>query len=145
MDYTSNFYSQPSYAGGSGFPVFTGSRRQRGGSLFGSLSKSFMPIAKNVGKQLLSEGLGLATEVAGDVISGKSIKSSILNRGKERLKRLGLQTLKSMVGRGRRKRKKAVTKRKRKAKSRAPSRKRKRPRKTTSKKRSAKKRRTTNF
>ena len=51
MDDTLAFYSRPSteYRGG-GFPVFAGSRRQRGGGIFGSLKRFFLPIAKNVGK-----------------------------------------------------------------------------------------------
>ena len=80
MDYTANFYSQPSYRGGASFPVFSGSRRQRGGGIFGSLGKMFLPIAKRVGKKLLREGVGLARDVAQDVMSGKDIKESLINR-----------------------------------------------------------------
>ena len=49
MDHTVHFYSQPSYRGGANFPIFTGSRRQRGGGIFGSLGRMFAPIAKRVG------------------------------------------------------------------------------------------------
>ena len=64
---------------GEGLPVFVGARVQRGhglGSLFGGLIRSAMPLIKRgalaLGKGALETGLG----VAGDVLSGQSIKSS---------------------------------------------------------------------
>ena len=64
---------------GGGLPVFVGARVQRGhglGSLFGGLIRSAMPLIKRgalaLGKGALKTGLG----VAGDVLSGQSIKSS---------------------------------------------------------------------
>ena len=81
MDYTADFYSQPSYRGGASFPIFTGSIRQRGGGIFGSLGK-ILAVTKRVGKKLLSHGVGLARDVAQDVMSGQNIKESLINRGK---------------------------------------------------------------
>ena len=70
MDNTVNLYSQPSYQGGANFPLFAGSRRQRGGSL----GRMFAHIEKRVGKKLLSYGVCLARNVAEDILSGKNIK-----------------------------------------------------------------------
>ena len=105
MDQTALFYSQPSH--GAGFPVFMGSRRQRGGGLFGSLKKFFLPIAKKVGRNLLSQGVGLAKDVMQDAMEGKNIKSSFLDRGKSRAidfgkstAREGVSALQNMLGRG---------------------------------------------
>ena len=71
---------------GGGLPVFVGARVQRGhglGSLFGGLIRSAMPLIKRgalaLGKGALKTGLG----VAGDVLSGQSIKSSAKRRLKE--------------------------------------------------------------
>ena len=58
MDYTVDFYSRPSFRR-SGFPIFSGSRRQRGGSVLGSLKKIFASTTKTVGKKLLSRALVL--------------------------------------------------------------------------------------
>ena len=41
-----------------------------------------MPVAKNLGKSLLSHGLGLARDVTNDALAGKNIKSSLMDRGK---------------------------------------------------------------
>ena len=51
MDRTAAFYSAPSYRyGGGAMPVFSGSRRQRGGSIFGAFKRLFMPIITSLGK-----------------------------------------------------------------------------------------------
>ena len=134
MDKTAEFYSRPSYEfRGGNFPVFAGARRQRGGSIFGSLKRLFMPIAKKVGKSLFSHGIGLAQDVMQDTSSGSSFKDSIKRRGKSRAinfgkdaARHGLNTLSDMIGKGGRR---VSRKRKRRAKS--------------SKRRPKKKRRTT--
>ena len=122
MDRTAAFYMRPSYDfHGSGFPVFMGSRRQRGGSIFGSLKRFFTPIAKNVGRTLLSHGVGLAKDIASDALAGKNIKESILSHGKERAKDFGTSTLKqglgaltNMVGQGRRRRRRGIMKKRKK-------------------------------
>ena len=71
MDRSANFYSQPSYVGG-GFPIFSGSRRMRGGGIFGSLARLAVPVVKNLGRSLLRagkhHGLGFAKDVVADVI-----------------------------------------------------------------------------
>ena len=110
MDQTSHFYSRPSYAfrgGAGGFHVFSGSRRQRGGSFLGALKKFFFPIAKSLGRQLLSQGVGLASELANDAMSGKNLKDAIKTRGKasainfgKSAARQGIGALTSMIGKG---------------------------------------------
>ena len=148
MDRTAAFYMRPSYDfHGSGFPVFMGSRRQRGGSIFGSLKRFFTPIAKTVGRNLLSQGVGLAKDITSDALAGKNIKESILSHGKERAKNLGtsalkqgLGTLTNMVGQGRRRRRhRHISKKRRKRPAlrrvKQTSRKRSRSRLTSSRKR----------
>jgi hypothetical protein len=77
--------------------VFVGARVQRGhglGSFFGGLIRSAMPLIKRgalaLGKGALKTGLG----VAGDVLSGQSIKSS----AKRRLKETGKDMVSKMLG-----------------------------------------------
>lgn len=93
MDHTATFYSRPSYVGGAG-PIFTGARRQRGGSVLGAIKSIVSPLLSGVGnsikKNAMNNALGLATDVVGDMFSGKNVKSSLLNRAKER----GLRALK---------------------------------------------------
>ena len=105
MDQTALFYSRPSH--GAGFPVFMGSRRQRGGGIFGSLKNFFLPVAKKVGRNLLSQGVGLAKDVMQDALEGKNIKSSFLDRGKSRAidfgktaAKEGVSALQNMIGKG---------------------------------------------
>ena len=68
---------------GSGIPVFSGSRGQKGhglGSLLGGLFRSAMPMIKRglatFGKHALKTGL----EIANDVVSGESVKQSAKRR-----------------------------------------------------------------
>lgn len=99
MDRTAQFYAQPSYVGGGAvMPVFSGSRRQRGGSILGALKSFFLPLIKGFGIKAAKEGLGLATNVIGDVIAGKNIKNSIKRRGLHRAKRFGSDLLSSTLG-----------------------------------------------
>lgn len=135
MDHTAAFYSRPSSHVGGGFNVFAGSRRQRGGGIFGTLKNFFLPVAKNIGKSLFSHGVGLAKDVARDAMEGKSIKDSLMNRGKSRALdfgksavREGVGTLSNMVGKGGRR-----APRKRKAKIRKTIRRRKPVRKRKNK------------
>ena len=136
MDRTADFYSRPSYLSRGGyFSVFAGSRRQRGGSVFGSLKRMLIPMAKKVGKSLLSQGVGLAQDVVQDTSEGSSFRDSLKKRGKARAVRFGkstaragLNTLSDMIGEGSRR---VSRKRKRRAKS--------------SKRRPKKRRRTSNF
>jgi hypothetical protein len=165
MDPTADFYSRPSYdfRGGGGFPVFSGSRRQRGGGFLGTLKSFFRPIAKTLGKALLTSGIGFATKVAADAASGKGIKRSFMQHGKEHAVDLGrtaakqgVNVLTNMIGKGSRRAprkrlyRKALKKRKHHRRSisrkrRAPSRKRRAPSKSIRKRKAKKRRVTVNF
>ena len=59
MDRTAAFYAGPSYRG-SGFPVFSGSRRQRGGSILGAIKSMVMPVLGTIGKSALKQAVGFA-------------------------------------------------------------------------------------
>ena len=97
MDRTAHFYAQPSYARGGIMPVFSGSRRQRGGNVLGALKNVFMPMLRTVGRKGAQAALGLATDVIGDVTAGRNIKESIKQRGLRRAKRLGSDLLSTAV------------------------------------------------
>lgn len=102
MDRTAAFYSGPSYRG-SGFPVYAGSRRQRGGSILGAIKKTVLPalgnVAGKVGTKILSNGIGLAGDVAGDVLLGRqSFSKSLKHHGLKRLKNIGREGLGDVIG-----------------------------------------------
>lgn len=86
-----NYYLEQS---GSGLPVFTGYRGQRGhglGSLLSGLFRSAMPMIRRglatFGKHALKTGL----DIANDVVAGDSLKSSAKSRIPEGIKRLAMQ------------------------------------------------------
>lgn len=86
MDRTSTFYSQPSYVGG-GFPVFSGSRRQRGGNIFGALSRAVLPMLKIFGRRafghVAKKALGLGQNVLFDTMRGVNPRQSLIKHGKQ--------------------------------------------------------------
>ena len=101
MDLTAKFYSQPSYVG-AGFPVFSGSRRQRGGGIFGSLAKMVLPVLKNVGSSVLRtagrQAVGLARDVAESALSGEGltgVRQTLQRQGLKRLGNVGRSALRS--------------------------------------------------
>ena len=164
MDHTADFYSRPSqeFRGGA-FPVFSGSRRQRGGGFFGSIKNFFMPILKKLGKNLLSEATGLVGDVTKDTLMFRDPRTSLKNNARKRLINVGkdaaqdtLEAASKLIGSGnkrRKRRRKSMKTRKRKTTRRAKSR-RSTSRKRVSRKRRAKskltsrrkaKRRRTNF
>ena len=115
MDRTATFYSGPSYLHGAGMPVFSGSRRQRGGSIFGAIKNFFLPILKGFGKKVVkrgaSEAVGLAKDVVKDAFMFKNVNDSVKQHGKKRALGLtkyaaqeGLDTLEKMIGSGRKRR-----------------------------------------
>ena len=96
MDPTARFYSRPSYVGGINIPVYSGSRRQTGGGVFGSIKRAIVPTLKTAGKEMGKQALGLFTDVAQDVLSGENLGDSIKQRAKERAAeaaRRGIKTL----------------------------------------------------
>lgn len=148
MDQTALFYSRPSHEfRGGAFNVFAGSRRQRGGGIFGSLKNFFLPVAKNLGRSLLATGLGLAGKVANDTLQGKNFKESLMEHGKSHAinfgksaAKEGVNALSNMIGRGkrrvRRRRPKRIHKRKA-TKTHSTRRRRRTSRKAVSRKRRA--------
>ena len=102
MDRTATFYSQPSYVQrGGGLPVYSGPRRQRGGSVLGTLKGFLMPflgsIKNKAMKRAKTEAFGLVKDVAADAISGKNIVHSVKRHGVKRAKQLGKDVVTGMI------------------------------------------------
>ena len=85
------FYNSPSYMSG-GYTVYGGTRRQRGGSIFGSIRKMFAPVGrraidevKNVAtlaaRKTAAKGAQVLSGVALDAIRGRNIGDSFKKRG----------------------------------------------------------------
>lgn len=119
MDRAAVFYSAPSYyhyGAGGAMPVFSGSRRQRGGSIFGALKSFFAPILGGIGRKVMKRGaqeaVGLAKDVVKDAFMFKNVNDSVIRNGKKRALDLtryaadeGLNSLEQMIGSGKRRRK----------------------------------------
>ena len=70
---------------GRGYPVYAGSRFQRGhglGSVFGGLFKAAAPLLKKRAKALGREALKTGLNIAGDVVQGKKLKQAAQSRVK---------------------------------------------------------------
>ena len=136
MDRTVAFYAKPSYAG-AGFPVFSGSRRHRGGGILGSLKSMVAPVMKTIGKKALSEGMGLVGDIIGDISQGRNLGASLKSRGLKRLKNVGSSAFREITSSRKRPAPPSETAPKAKRPRTAPSRKRvsKRPIKRSVKKR----------
>ena len=68
---------------GKGYPVYAGSRYQRGhglGSIFGGLIKAAMPLLKKGAKTLGREALKTGLNIVGDAVEGKNIKEAATSR-----------------------------------------------------------------
>ena len=69
---TSSFYSRPSYLSGAG-GIYSGSRRQRGGSIFGAIKSIVTPLISGIGRSfsrnVLNNAVGFASDVVGDMAS----------------------------------------------------------------------------
>ena len=116
----------------------------------------FLPVAKKIGRSLFSHGVGLAKDIAEDALAGKSIKSSLLDRGKSHAldfgksaAKEGVSALSSMIGKGsrraprrRRRHRRAAKRLSRKRISRKPKSRKRSSRKTTSRKSISRKRKT---
>ena len=97
MDRTARFYSRPSYAHGGAFPIFSGSRRRRGGGILGALASVAMPMLRGLASRGAKQAIGLAKDVASDVMSGRDFKSSLMSHGMRRAKRLGSDVMGSVL------------------------------------------------
>ena len=82
MDATASFYSRPTGIS----HYYSGSRRQVGGGIFGSLSRFILPKLKEFGKSAAERVLDTAANVASDVIEGGNVGDVLKSRGKEFLK-----------------------------------------------------------
>lgn len=86
---------------------FIGIPYQRGcglGSVFRSLFRAILPIAKSAGKVVGKRALQAGAEIASDLVAGKNFKSSLEQRGKEASIELLDKASKNLKG-GRRRRK----------------------------------------
>ena len=137
MSSTASFYSNPSYVSGAG-AIYAGARRQRGGSIFGAIKSIVAPLVSGIGRSLkrnvMKNAVGFASDVVGDLASGRNVKNSLINRGKER----GLKTLQQTIN-GTRKRKvpKRLNRKQRGSGKKRPLSKRRKSKKKTSRKRRA--------
>lgn len=78
MDRTATFYASPTYEHrGGGLPIYSGSRRQRGGSILGAIKNLFMPLLPGVKNYAVKKAKTAARDfVAGtvsDIMRGKPI------------------------------------------------------------------------
>ena len=98
MDRIANFYAQPSYVG-AGFPIFSGSRRQRGGNIFGAIKNMFMPIVKSVLKRGAKAAIGAAGHFAGDVLAGRNAAQSAKRNAKRVMVTTGKAAMNELANR----------------------------------------------
>lgn len=94
MDRTANFYAQPTYARGGALPIYSGSRRQRGGNVLGAIKSFFMPILGRVAKRGVGSAVNLAKNVALDAFTGKNLAQSLKTRGLNEAKQFGINIAK---------------------------------------------------
>ncbi|KAH7721116.1 CBN-RNR-2 protein [Aphelenchoides avenae] len=87
-DMVEETYTMPQYhrhqqhGGGGEGPYFAGSLYQRGagiGSIFASLLRFLVPIAKAAGRELGREGLAVGSRVLGSVAEGQALKKAAIN------------------------------------------------------------------
>ena len=109
MDNTAQYYSGPSdrFVGGSlPYTVYSGSRRLRGGGIFGALGRLLGPAVKSFGRKILKQGaqaaLDMTQNVVNDVASGKNLGESLKTHGKRGLQRMGKYALNEGMSRARR-------------------------------------------
>lgn len=91
-DYIRDFYSHPQTGGG--FSVYTGTRRQLGGSFLSGLARIALPILKFLGARALNIGKNVATDV---VVNKKPFTESIKTHAKDEVKKV-------LTGRGKKRR-----------------------------------------
>lgn len=78
-----HYYHSQALQHGSGFAAALPYQRGSGlGSLFKGIFRAILPVAKSVGKNVGRQALQTGTEIAADVLAGKSIKDAAQERGK---------------------------------------------------------------
>ncbi len=91
---------------GGSFPIYQGTPYQRGaglGSLFKSLWRFALPLAKSVGKSVGKQALRSASAIASDVAEGRDLKDAFedhATEGARRLVRKGAKQIRRKVQRG---------------------------------------------
>lgn len=121
MDRTALFYASPTYSqSGGAVPIFSGSRRQRGGSILGAIKSFVLPLLQGVKRQAVqratSTALNVAKNVASDAFAGKNVVNSLKTHGYRGAKQLGknvvLDTMRQIQTQASRKRSNATSKKK---------------------------------
>ena len=94
---------------------FHGIPYQRGsglGSIFRSLFRAILPVAKTAGRAIGKRALRAGADIATDLVAGKDLKQAVKRRGKAAAADLLQQASKKMRGGRRRKKSKKSTKKK---------------------------------
>lgn len=93
--------------GGNGLPHFSGEYRggQSGLGLFSNLVNFAMPFVRRFGRNLANVGLSTASEIIGDLQSGKKLSSSLKKRAPAAIKKAAIKTLR---GKGKKRRTKVI-------------------------------------
>jgi len=84
-DWEAFFQSQSGQRGGN-INGFSGMRYQRGagiGSVFSSLFRTLLPVAKTVGKAVGRQALSTGAQVASDALAGQNLGEALKQRGRE--------------------------------------------------------------
>ena len=80
-----NYYKRSQFGAGQ-HPAFGGTRRQRGHGLVGNLIRTALPRIKNMGmsavRAVAPTLFNTRKGVLSDVLAGKNLKSSVINRSK---------------------------------------------------------------
>jgi len=77
------YYNSQALQHGGGFYAALPYQRGAGlGSLFRGIFRAILPVAKSVGKTVGRQALQTGSEIASDVLSGKSLKDAAEERGK---------------------------------------------------------------
>lgn len=80
------FRTQAGQGGHGGLAAFQGQNYQRGaglGSLFRGLFRAILPAAKTISKTVGKQALMTGTEIASDMLAGKSLESAAKRRGRK--------------------------------------------------------------
>ena len=82
--------------GGGDFPVFRGSRYQRGygiGSLLSSVLRTAIPLVKKAGKVIGKQALKTSLDIGQDLMDGKNFRQSAKQRGLQSARNLTQKTI----------------------------------------------------
>ena len=101
-----DYYASQAKQSGGGYAAAMPYQRGAGlGSIFKGLFRAILPVAKSVGKSVGRQALQTGTEIASEVLAGKSIKVAAEERGKAGASKLLKQAQGNMNRKNRRKQK----------------------------------------